>query len=168
MRRVAARDILLRGEARLNPFHARGQSLLFQRPHDHFGATRRFRVTGRGYMVEVLIRINQTRFESFAHILAHAGFCALGFYTLSRKKGAMSTLSASQVLGLAFSYVRTWTGLLWKMEAQLKGADLAGAARFEGRPIISLCRGSKMRFGKQISLNSATRSNPLGCFQPCV
>jgi len=80
----------------------------------------------------------------------------------------MSTLSASQLLGLGLSYVRTCTGLLWKIEAQLKGADFAGKTRLEGRPIISVCRGSQMRFGKEISLNSATRSNPLGCFQPCV
>ena len=80
----------------------------------------------------------------------------------------MSTLSASQVLGLGLSYMRTCTGLLWKFEAQLKGAVFAGSARFEGRPIISVCRDSQMRFGNEISLNSATRSNPLGCFQPCV
>jgi acetyltransferase-like isoleucine patch superfamily enzyme len=80
----------------------------------------------------------------------------------------MSTLSASQLLGLSLSYMRTCTGLLWKFEAQLKGAVFAGKARLEGRPIISICPGSQMRFGKDISLNSATRSNPLGCFQPCV
>jgi acetyltransferase-like isoleucine patch superfamily enzyme len=80
----------------------------------------------------------------------------------------MSTLSASQVLGLGLSYVRTCMGLLWKMEAELKGAAFAGSARLEGRPIISVCRGSQMRLGNEISLNSATRSNPLGCFQPCV
>ena len=80
----------------------------------------------------------------------------------------MSTLSASQLLGLGLSYARTCAGLLWKMEAQLKGAAFAGKARLEGRPIISVCRGSQMRFGREVSLNSATRSNPLGCFQPCV
>jgi acetyltransferase-like isoleucine patch superfamily enzyme len=80
----------------------------------------------------------------------------------------MSTLSASQVLGLGLSYMRTCTGLLWKMEAQIKGAAFAGSARFEGRPIISVCRGSQLRFGREVSLNSATRANPLGCFQPCV
>ncbi len=59
-------------------------------------------------------------------------------------------------------------GLLWKTEAEIKGAAFAGSARLEGRPIISVCRGSQMRLGNGISLNSATRSNPLGCFQPCV
>lgn len=78
----------------------------------------------------------------------------------------MSTFS--ELLGLGLSYVRTCAGLLWKMEAQMKGALFDGAVRLEGRPIISVSRGSKMRFGKEISLNSATRSNPVGCFQPCV
>jgi acetyltransferase-like isoleucine patch superfamily enzyme len=79
----------------------------------------------------------------------------------------MSILSAGQ-LGLGISHLRTWMGVLWKFEAELKGAKFAGAARFEGRPIVSVWRGSKMQFGREVSLNSATRSNPLGCFQPCV
>jgi acetyltransferase-like isoleucine patch superfamily enzyme len=80
----------------------------------------------------------------------------------------MSTLSASQALGLGISYVRTLAGLLWRMEARAKGITFAGPARFEGRPIISLCRKSRMEFGRNVSLNSATRANPVGCFQPCV
>ena len=80
----------------------------------------------------------------------------------------MSILSASQVLGLGISYMRTFAGVLWRLEARAKGAVFTGSARFEGRPIISMARGSRMCFGANISLNSATRSNPLGCFQPCV
>jgi acetyltransferase-like isoleucine patch superfamily enzyme len=80
----------------------------------------------------------------------------------------MSTLSASQTLGLGISYLRTLAGILWKWEARSKGATFAGKVRFEGRPIISVFRGSTMTFGEGISLNSATRSNPLACFQPCV
>jgi hypothetical protein len=79
----------------------------------------------------------------------------------------MSILSAGQ-LGLGISHLRTWMGVFWKFEAELRGAKFAGSARFEGRPIISICRGSQMRFGREVSLNSALRSNPLGCFQPCV
>ncbi len=80
----------------------------------------------------------------------------------------MSTLSASQVLGLGISYARTFMGMLWKLEARAKGATFAGAARLEGRPIVSCCPNSRMSFGRDVSLNSATRSNPVGCFQPCV
>lgn len=94
--------------------------------------------------------------------------CAWLFHALSRKKGAMSTLSTSQTLGLGISYMRTFAGFFWKLEARAKGAAFAGAARFEGRPIISICRESQMRFGRDVSLNSARRANPVGCFQPCV
>jgi len=94
--------------------------------------------------------------------------CAWLFPALSRKKGAMSTLSASQTLGLGISYLRIFAGFFWKLEARAKGARFAGAVRFEGRPIISLCRGSQMRLGREVSLNSATRANPVGCVQPCV
>lgn len=72
------------------------------------------------------------------------------------------------MLGLGISYARTCAGLLWKLEARAKGAAFTGPVRFEGRPIISLARGSLLRFGRHVRLNSATRSNPVGCFQPCV
>lgn len=59
-------------------------------------------------------------------------------------------------------------GLLWRLEAKTKGAQFAGSSRFEGRPIITLAPGSRMILGDGLRLNSATRSNPLACFQPCV
>jgi acetyltransferase-like isoleucine patch superfamily enzyme len=80
----------------------------------------------------------------------------------------MSILSASQVLGLGISHARTIAGWLWRLEAQAKGAKFRGRARLEGRPIISVMLGSRMEFGLDVSLNSAPRANPVGCFQPCV
>jgi acetyltransferase-like isoleucine patch superfamily enzyme len=80
----------------------------------------------------------------------------------------MSKGSPVQIVGLGVSYFRTFIGSLWRMEAQFRGAQFSGKARFEGRPIITLTRGSRMNFGAGVSLNSATRANPLGCFQPCV
>lgn len=50
----------------------------------------------------------------------------------------------------------------------LKGAKFEGAARIEGRPIVSVAPGSTMRFGAAVALNSSVRSNPLACFQPCT
>jgi acetyltransferase-like isoleucine patch superfamily enzyme len=76
--------------------------------------------------------------------------------------------SPAQLAGLGVSYLRTWAGLLWRLEAKLKGAEFAGPSRFEGRPIITVTPGSRMKFGAGIRLNSSTRSNPLACFQPCV
>jgi acetyltransferase-like isoleucine patch superfamily enzyme len=80
----------------------------------------------------------------------------------------MSKVSAAQAVGLGISYFRTFAGLLWRMEAKAKGAIFEGSARLEGRPIITLARGSRMILGNQLSLNNATRANPVGCFQPCV
>jgi len=59
-------------------------------------------------------------------------------------------------------------GLLWHLEAKSKGVQLSGPAHFEGRPIISVAPNSRMIFGARVGLNSATRANPLACFQPCV
>lgn len=80
----------------------------------------------------------------------------------------MPNFSATQTLGLGVSYLRTWAGMLWRLEATLRGALFSGPSRFEGRPVITLAANSKLQFGRNISLNSATRANPLGCFQPCV
>jgi acetyltransferase-like isoleucine patch superfamily enzyme len=80
----------------------------------------------------------------------------------------MPNASAAQRLGFAISWLRTCAGLLWRLEAKAKGAVFEGESRFEGRPIITLERNSRMIFGAGLRLNSATRSNPLACFQPCV
>jgi len=80
----------------------------------------------------------------------------------------MSRSSFSQILGLGVSYVRVFTGLLWQLEAKVKGVKCEGPVRMEGRPIISVHPDSKMIFGSGVRINSATRSNPVGCFQPSV
>jgi acetyltransferase-like isoleucine patch superfamily enzyme len=80
----------------------------------------------------------------------------------------MSKPTATESLGLALSWLRTCAGMLWRFEAKRRGAIFEGAARFEGRPIITLAPGSRMVLGDGLRLNSATRSNPLACFQPCV
>jgi acetyltransferase-like isoleucine patch superfamily enzyme len=76
--------------------------------------------------------------------------------------------SPAQLAGLGVSYFRTWAGFLWRVEAKLKGVEFGGSSRFEGRPIITMVPGSRMALGAGVSFNSATRSNPLACFQPCV
>jgi len=80
----------------------------------------------------------------------------------------MSNGSVAQSVGLGVSHVRTWLGQLWRLESRLKGVEFGGPARFEGRPVISRWPGSRLLLGAGVSLNSSTRSNPLGCFQPCV
>ena len=76
--------------------------------------------------------------------------------------------SPAQIVGLGISHVRTMIGLLWRWEAKLKGAQFEGSSHFEGRPIISVAAESKMMLGRGLNLASATRANPLACFQPCV
>jgi acetyltransferase-like isoleucine patch superfamily enzyme len=80
----------------------------------------------------------------------------------------MPRASGAQTIGLAISWLRNLAGALWRAEARFKGAQLTGAAHFEGRPIISVHPGSRMLFGENLVLNSAARANPVGCFQPCV
>jgi acetyltransferase-like isoleucine patch superfamily enzyme len=89
-------------------------------------------------------------------------------HLLSIERRGMSRSSLSQSLGLGLSYLRVFSGLLWKFEAELKGADIGKSVRFEGRPIISVFPGSKLLIADRVSINSATRSNPVGCFQPSV
>lgn len=80
----------------------------------------------------------------------------------------MSRSSLSQSLGLGISYLRVLTGMLWQIEAKLKGVDCDGWIQMEGRPILSVFPGSKIVFKKGVRIGSAVRSNPLGLFQPSV
>lgn len=57
---------------------------------------------------------------------------------------------------------------VWRWEARFKGVTLGGPLHLAGRPIISRAPGSRLELGPGVQLNSAPRSNPLGCFQPCV
>ena len=77
-------------------------------------------------------------------------------------------MALSSTLGYAVSWLRTCAGGLWRLEASLKGVQFKGAVRFEGRPIISLAPESQITISERVSINSATRANPLACFQPSV
>ena len=50
----------------------------------------------------------------------------------------------------------------------MRGASLGTGVAFAGRPILSLAASSRLVIGDGVQINSAVRSNPLGCFQPCV
>lgn len=91
---------------------------------------------------------------------------AIGFIFASNPGVANSSLS--QQLGLLLSHARGISGILWRWEAGWKGAQLGERIRFAGRPLISVFPGSRMVLGSDLQLNSATRSNPMACFQPCV
>jgi len=74
----------------------------------------------------------------------------------------------SRWLGGAISVARRSGSALWRFEARLKGAQCEGGVIFWGRPLISLAPDSILSLGRNVQLASALRSNPLGCFQPCV
>jgi acetyltransferase-like isoleucine patch superfamily enzyme len=71
-------------------------------------------------------------------------------------------------LGARIGYLRFWSAILWRWEARIKGVQFRGKPEILGRPLISVARGGEMIIGDAVRLYSATRSNPLGAFQPCV
>jgi acetyltransferase-like isoleucine patch superfamily enzyme len=57
---------------------------------------------------------------------------------------------------------------MWRWEAQLKGVQFQGKARFQGRPLISVARNARIIVGDGVCVSSSVRANPLGNFQPSV
>ncbi|MBM3844858.1 MAG: acyltransferase [Verrucomicrobia bacterium] len=80
----------------------------------------------------------------------------------------MPNLSLTQRIGLLISHLRNAGSLLWKWEASIKGVTLGRQITFAGRPIISVARDSSLILRDRVSLNNSLRSNPVGCFQPCI
>ena len=80
----------------------------------------------------------------------------------------MANQSLSQRVGTVIDRVRSIGGFLWRWEAKLRGANVGQDVLVAGRPVISVAPGSRLNIGNRVQLNSATKSNPLGCFQPCV
>ena len=77
-------------------------------------------------------------------------------------------MAFAQFIGSGLSKFRALPSALWLAEAKFKGVDCARGVRLVGRPLISRAPGSKMIFGRRVQINSALRSNVLGCFQPSV
>lgn len=72
------------------------------------------------------------------------------------------------MLGALLARLRRLPGILWRYEAIFRGVHLLGRVDFVGRPMLSVWKQSHMEFGDEVRMNSATRANPLGCYQPCV
>lgn len=75
-------------------------------------------------------------------------------------------MTIAEVLGIGFSWMRALPAFLWRTEARLKGIECHRSVLFSGRPIIARCDGSRMIISEGVRVNSALRSNSLGCFQP--
>jgi len=80
----------------------------------------------------------------------------------------MPNRSWSENLGRLLNGGRGCFSILWLFEARLKGCSLGTGVKCSGRPLISVARESRLIIGDGVSINSALRSNPLGCFQPSV
>lgn len=80
----------------------------------------------------------------------------------------MPDRSWPEKLGCLLNGGRKSFSTLWRFEARLKGCSIGRAVQFHGRPLISVARGSQLLLGEHVCIRSALRSNPLGCFQPCV
>lgn len=59
-------------------------------------------------------------------------------------------------------------GPLWRAEARLRGVEVGAGVRFYGRPCLARVAGSRIVLGPGVILNSALRSNPLGCARPAT
>jgi len=57
---------------------------------------------------------------------------------------------------------------LWLAEARLRGFELGRGLILNGRPYLYRFPGSRIALADGVGLNSALRSNPLGCSQPVV
>jgi acetyltransferase-like isoleucine patch superfamily enzyme len=80
----------------------------------------------------------------------------------------MSRHNAAHWPEILFERLRERIGVIWKLEARLKGVEVSPRVIFGGRPILSVVRGSSMILNDGVVLRSGRRNNPLGCFQPCV
>src|SRR5687767_5414628 len=86
----------------------------------------------------------------------------------SGMQALMSNRTLAESTGAAVNLFRRAVSQMWAWEARFKGVVLEGKLALAGRPIISVARGSSMVFGDGVTLFSAVRASPLGCFQPCV
>jgi acetyltransferase-like isoleucine patch superfamily enzyme len=80
----------------------------------------------------------------------------------------MNNHTPATFLGELAGRLRQWPAFLWRLEGRLKGVEFRGRCEFLGRPILSVAKGARMIIDANVRVYSATRANPLGCFQPCV
>jgi len=97
-----------------------------------------------------------------------AGHLSTPTELLSNVASEMPDHTAATRLGLVVARLRLVQSFLWRIEARLKGVELKGKVRFQGRPIISVAKGGRLVIGDDVSIASSVRANPLGLAQPSV
>ena len=80
----------------------------------------------------------------------------------------MSARAIAITLGRIIGSLREVPAFVWRWEAAFKGVERQGKLELMGRPIISVAQNSRLVLGDGVRMHSATRANPLACFQPCV
>ena len=105
----------------------------------------------------------------FAMVVVFLALCLDGRLVREWYSGPrMSQHTPATFLGALLGSLRQWPSALWQLEGRIKGVQFQGKALFIGRPIISIARQARIILGDGVRIYSATRANPLGCFQPCV
>jgi acetyltransferase-like isoleucine patch superfamily enzyme len=61
---------------------------------------------------------------------------------------------------------RALVNAIWLAEARWRGLELGEGIILNGRPYFYRFRGSRIRLGARVCLNSSLRSNPIGCSRP--
>jgi acetyltransferase-like isoleucine patch superfamily enzyme len=77
-----------------------------------------------------------------------------------------STSLLRQMLGRVTSVRRGLLNILWLTEAKVWGLKLGAGILLNGRPYLHRYPGSRIVLGDRVCLNSALRSNPIGCSRP--
>jgi len=80
----------------------------------------------------------------------------------------VSNATLAQQIGTCLAHLRNCLSQVWVLEARLKGVRLHGRALLQGRPLLSVAKGSQMIWEEGVNIASAVRANPLGNFQPSV
>lgn len=80
----------------------------------------------------------------------------------------MAQPAVTSLLGRLFDVWRRGVGRIWIVEARLRGVELGQKVVFQGRPIVTLARGSRIRIGDGVVIASATRATALACHRPCT
>jgi acetyltransferase-like isoleucine patch superfamily enzyme len=77
-------------------------------------------------------------------------------------------MKIAQTLGSNINFLRRLLSYPWLIEAKLRGVKINSGIHLLGRPIITRAHDSTITIGKQVSLHSALRCNPLGNAHPVI
>jgi acetyltransferase-like isoleucine patch superfamily enzyme len=78
----------------------------------------------------------------------------------------MAQPAVTGFLGRVLNVWRRGVGKVWIAEARFRGAELGRHVVFQGRPILTLAPGSRMRLSDDVVIASATRATALACHRP--